>query len=537
MVWRRLDVMEEYTVNKYTPPKIEMKKTRRIPHKGGVFRFFSRNVDAVDSEGLTDLYKAVRDNNIGKVRTLLNKGADVNISSRRGNTPLHQASVKGYLPIVLELLIKNPNVNRVNQNGDTPLHFASETGRLEIIDKLVDAGANVNIQNMSSTTPLHFACLNGYLEVINRLVDAGADVNIQTLWGQTPLFLAINRNRNSVEIVERLLALGANVNMGGDIENGTPLHKACYLDNIDIVNILLGAGADVNIQDNEGRTPLDVTRPFSPIRNILLNAGAIAAPPAAAAHAGIAFEIHNAFDKINKQRFIAFIEQNIPGVIDQFNAVPTNSNFGRLIVESMQNLYNSLPSNRNANRIRKEQALTHLNAFQNILSLVYYDDETRKILFYALKFVEQQPAEFKNQYIKNFTYDCALAYNTGANQTSCVKGIMERIVTTLTATSLLYTGTPMYDELVSIINPMNLNEILAEVGAECGRLPDVTEEQFRACVHEKIQQQFEAQGSPYYAAAVNTALNAYVPTLGIFGGARKIKKTRKAKFSKRRVNA
>ncbi len=570
-----------------------MKRSRRV-QRGGIFGIsipnpFDGGINKLDEQGFTQLYRSVRDNRTGAVKELLEKSADVNKQSP-GNpreqslgTPLHVAAFKGYTEIMQRLLGAGANVNvlngerltplsiaieshiatpdnilhnvniliyhgaNVNVEGESisPLYFACKNRKREIVETLLNEGANVNAATSRfHDTPLHIAIIRYNPDIVTQLLAAGANVNARNLSGQTPLHLA-----KDVNAVTQLLAAGANINER-DGSQQTLLHIASLSGNLNIVRFLLESGADVTLRDNDNRTALDLVRyrrGLEEIDNLLRAAQPVvpvapepvvlAAPAAPAAPRGVAFEIHDAFYKINKGKLFEFMERQIPNLRVQFNAAPKNPEFGEYVIQSLRNLYEELPGNIQANRNRKQQALTHLESFSERLKSVNYNDETRKIIFYALEFTKQQPAEFKNEYIKNFSYDCALAYGARENPISCTKGIMERILTTLTPSSKLYAGSPVYDELVSIINPPTVDVIVREVGGECARIADVTEEQYRACVHEKVRERYETLELPYSVEEVDAELNRMIPILGIFGGARKTKKTKRSKRSKRRGNA
>ena len=76
---------------------------------------------------------------------------------------------------------------------------------------LIDKGANVNARDDTATTPLHNAAIGGHNEIVELLIAKGADVNSKGLGGvNTPLHNAIMKRHK--EIVELLIANGADVN-------------------------------------------------------------------------------------------------------------------------------------------------------------------------------------------------------------------------------------------------------------------------------------------------------------------------------------
>ena len=79
------------------------------------------------------MFKAVKDNDINKVKRLLEAGANVNIQNNRGYTALIDASYKGHTEIVKLLLEYKANVNIQNKYGYTALICASSSGHTEIV--------------------------------------------------------------------------------------------------------------------------------------------------------------------------------------------------------------------------------------------------------------------------------------------------------------------------------------------------------------------------------------------------------------------
>ncbi|XP_056001108.1 uncharacterized protein LOC130048432 isoform X2 [Ostrea edulis] len=157
----------------------------------------------------------------------------------------------------------------------SPLTVASEGGHESIVKELLKAGADVNIQNIDGDTPLIAACRRGHFSIVEDLVNAGADVNLkgrrwitreiadfrhfiiveklQYIYGNTPLIAACKGGH--VNIVEKMVKAGADCNLESR-QTHTPLIAACEKGHLNIVEELVNAGADVNLQSRQGHTPL-----------------------------------------------------------------------------------------------------------------------------------------------------------------------------------------------------------------------------------------------------------------------------------------
>ncbi|XP_059468755.1 E3 ubiquitin-protein ligase MIB2-like [Neocloeon triangulifer] len=174
----------------------------------------------------TALHVSVIKNNIECVKILLSFNANVNAQDCFGDTPVHDAVGKGYDDI-LDLLLQSPNLDLMlrNKRGFNALQHAALKGNEYAVKRLIEVGPlMVNVKKDDGFTPLHLAALNGHFAVVVALLTEGnADVNVCNNRKQTPLHLTINQGEAGE--VEQLLEMGANPNLQDD--NGdTPLHIA-----------------------------------------------------------------------------------------------------------------------------------------------------------------------------------------------------------------------------------------------------------------------------------------------------------------------
>lgn len=127
----------------------------------------------------------------------------------------------------------------------TPLHIASRWGLHELAQSALQRGANVNAQNSRGETPLWLACRASLAHFVEMLLEAEADGNIfDTRYGDTPLMLAASSNDQ--EILQLLLKSKVDCNKGNSSAE-TALYMAAYNDNMEIVRMLLDAGALPNV--------------------------------------------------------------------------------------------------------------------------------------------------------------------------------------------------------------------------------------------------------------------------------------------------
>jgi len=134
--------------------------------------------------------EAMEASDITEIRSLIERGADVNVRSVNGKTSLFIASERGYNEIVKLLIQAKANVN-TSVEGFTPLLIAVQQGHSEIVKLLIEKKANINASNLEGLTPLYDASAWGRVEIVKMLIDAQADVNIvNKSSGLTPLGIA-----------------------------------------------------------------------------------------------------------------------------------------------------------------------------------------------------------------------------------------------------------------------------------------------------------------------------------------------------------
>jgi ankyrin repeat protein len=181
---------------------------------------------------------------------LIAHGADVNVKSKYGETPLHKAGTKE----LAELLIKHgANVNDKTP-GNTPLYFAAGGSyREEVVEVLVAHGADVSYKNPSGVTPLHTAVENNQEKTVAFLLKHGAGVGAKDQNGTTPWDIVVRENKD--ELTPIFLNNGTKLNLMS--KDGIPdLHKAVTRGNKLMVGQLLSHGAQVNTTDRNGDTAL-----------------------------------------------------------------------------------------------------------------------------------------------------------------------------------------------------------------------------------------------------------------------------------------
>jgi len=258
------------------------------------------DANSPNQDGQTALLSVARTGNLEAARLLMEFGARIDARETfGGQTALMWASARRH-PEMMEFLIsKGADINargtdrnyqrhvtaegrpkNLDSGGFSPLLYAARENCMACVKVLLDHRADIDLPDPDGVTPLHLAIMNANWDLAKQLILAGADVNQWDIFGEAPLFTAIGRRtqinggRGSIDplnktdgltIVAMLLERGANPNMqlffrpanvtGSTLTRGsTPLIRAATTADLEVINLLLKHGADVNVKMADRQT-------------------------------------------------------------------------------------------------------------------------------------------------------------------------------------------------------------------------------------------------------------------------------------------
>jgi ankyrin repeat protein len=295
--------------NDGTPPlpqgQAARKATATQPNGEDEVAAFFRRPAKKDGGGLTPLVYAAREDCIECAKTLVEAGADVNQKTFYGWTPLLVATQNRHYKLAAYLLEHGANPNIANKGGWTPLYLATDNRNIEggdypvrapdmdhldFIKLLIAKGADVNarICGAESTpeecmgdstetrtnftmqwlfedgaTPFLRAAQSGDVELMKLLLAHGANPKIFTAHNVTPLAVAAGIGwvegvtfewspQETTEAVKMCLDLGLDPNVADD-EGRTALHGAAHKGRVEVIQLLVDHGADLNAHDGGSR--------------------------------------------------------------------------------------------------------------------------------------------------------------------------------------------------------------------------------------------------------------------------------------------
>ncbi len=157
------------------------------------------DADARAADGATALHWAAYADDLASVELLIAAGADVVARNRAGVTPLSLAAATADAALVARLIEAGADPDGRLPGGETPLMMAARTGRVEVLAVLLDRGAAVDAaEDLRGTTALMWAAANERPGAVRLLVERGADVSARSKvvpMGRGPYLAPIARDR------------------------------------------------------------------------------------------------------------------------------------------------------------------------------------------------------------------------------------------------------------------------------------------------------------------------------------------------------
>lgn len=174
------------------------------------------STDNVDQQ----LVSVIETDSVQKAEDLLTQGASPNAQDQWGNVALIQALRSSRFNEMIKLLIKHKaDVNIRDKSGNTALIQAARKDQVGAVRLLIEAGADLNLKDNKGVSALAMASALGKFGSMHLLINSGADLNSLNNERATPLIEGVGR--------------------------------------LEVVKILIEAGADSKIKDNSGKTALD----------------------------------------------------------------------------------------------------------------------------------------------------------------------------------------------------------------------------------------------------------------------------------------
>ncbi len=256
--------------------------------------------------------------NIDEVSRAIELGLEIDELGAKGHTALMAAAYHGHRSIVNALLAAGADPNLLSDDdglgtaGMTALMLAAgsffASNRHQILQLLIAGGADVNQRGAGGKTAIFYAALagSGYADCVEMAISNGADLDLQDDLGHTVLSAvaaaenygmfnllmqagAATAGLESIQLIQAAGAgnvdrvkslLATNVNL--DLDRGAAMSNAAAAGHTQVVALLIQAGANVNLRDKLGFTPIASAAyaGYGEIVQLLIDAGADTQAPA-----------------------------------------------------------------------------------------------------------------------------------------------------------------------------------------------------------------------------------------------------------------
>ncbi|KAK3607466.1 hypothetical protein CHS0354_015615 [Potamilus streckersoni] len=206
---------------------------------------------------------------IEMVKLLLKHGANPLVKDNQGQTAFHVASRFGHIPVLEVLFSHGVDVDIPNIQCETGLVCAAAHGKFETVLFLLSKGANPNKPNHSGIFPIHYAAGSGNDIVTSSIIENGGDIHVLDALGNTPLHVAASRGQmytaNNINLPylyksEVLMHFDAIKLMASP--PSTSYFRENVVKHLDVIEILISAGADKASLTNDMLTPFKVAEKY-----------------------------------------------------------------------------------------------------------------------------------------------------------------------------------------------------------------------------------------------------------------------------------
>ncbi|KAG4443414.1 hypothetical protein IFR05_001093 [Cadophora sp. M221] len=212
-------------------------------------------LDATDSDGLTPLMWATKNDHPDAVELLLQLGANHGVEAPGGLTAVFHAAINGRYRALSKLVEGKALVRATDKRSRTPLHYAAAYGNIKTTGVLLSSGAEIDAKDIGRHTALQQASIHGEVAIMSVLVAHNADISAKDKEGRTLLHLAARTS--DLNVLDFWLKYSNDLETTDD-QSWTPLMHAAMLGNDKGVAQLIKKGAQIETRTIDGQTALSL---------------------------------------------------------------------------------------------------------------------------------------------------------------------------------------------------------------------------------------------------------------------------------------
>lgn len=213
-----------------------------------------------------ELFRAIKLNDGVAVKGFLQGGINANSKNEKGETALTFA-LQNAETALIKLFLDKADINLRDDLGNSPIHLALKKNQ-DIFNLLLEKNADVNIpgrvdSKTNDQTVLYIAIARSDEDLVRQLLNRGANPNIADSVGSLPIVEAVVDSDANENIIKMMIEKRVEINKKEKESGATALiflaqNKAISSDlRKKIAKLLIDAGADKSIKEDEGKTAYD----------------------------------------------------------------------------------------------------------------------------------------------------------------------------------------------------------------------------------------------------------------------------------------
>ena len=221
-----------------------------------VLHRFGTDINDIAIDGLTVCHLAYNQNSEAILQFCLDEGCDVNKPNADGFSLQYLALRDHKLELAATLQSKyHGDVNTKDAHGNTPAYAVLQDRNIEHLKHLIQMGVNLDSQNNKGLTLFMEAVAKNDQELCEILLALGSNINIRNRQGYT--LLMEEYQKGNMQMVQFLLDKGCDTNIkANDEDQRTALIMAVAKNDLDMCDMLLSHGANINLADGDGNSPI-----------------------------------------------------------------------------------------------------------------------------------------------------------------------------------------------------------------------------------------------------------------------------------------
>lgn len=194
-----------------------------------------------DNDGLNSLHHSAKNSSVELMQKLVEFNGDMTLREKTGGLPIHFAAARGNLPVFQYIIEQQPTQrDELDKNGTSVLSYAVIGGNQAIVDHLLAMGVNPNVINKLGNSAIHYAAQSNDLAIMKSLVVAGGNLRLRNKFGTAPIHHSSGRGH--FEMSRLIVSICPDQVNRFNYFGETPLHLSSQYKQIELPKFLIEKG-------------------------------------------------------------------------------------------------------------------------------------------------------------------------------------------------------------------------------------------------------------------------------------------------------